>query len=96
MWMFPERWDSVGAGFSRLTRPVHPNDAAQARVFAQVMQAEITELEELIGVAQIRWSNRLEAGWGSSRTPEPVLRLREKRAEVQRLLDGLLARFALG
>jgi hypothetical protein len=51
-------------------------------VFAEVMLAEITELEEPIAVAQVRWSNRVQAGWGSSRTPEPVLRLREKRAEV--------------
>ena len=49
---------------------------------------------ELIAVAQVRWSNRVQAGWGRSRTPEPVLRLREKRAEVQRLLDGMVARFA--
>jgi hypothetical protein len=92
--MLLEKWDPVGTGFTRLTRAFHPNDAVQASVFAHVMRAEITELEELIAIAQVRWATRLDAGWGSSNTPEPVLRLREKRAEVQRLLDGRLARFA--
>lgn len=76
MGMLLENWASAGVGIGRLARPFHPNDAAQARVFAEVMLAEITELEELIAVAQVRWSNRVQAGWGSSRTPEPVLRLR--------------------
>ena len=93
--MLLEKWDPVGTGFTRLTRTFHPNDAAQANVFAAAMRSEISELEELIAIAQVRWANRLDAGWGSSRTPEPVLRLREKCAEIQRLLDGLLARFAL-
>jgi len=91
MEMLVEKWDPVGP----MTRTFHPNDAAQANVFAAAMRSEISELEELIAIAQVRWANRLDAGWGSSRTPEPVLRLREKRAEIQRLLDGLLARFAL-
>ena len=89
--MLLRKWDPVGP----MSRTFHPNDAAQAGVFAAAMRAEISELEELIAIAQARWSNRIDAGWGSSRTPEPVLRLREKRAEIQRLLDGLLARFAL-
>jgi len=88
--MLLEKWDPVGP----MSRTFHPNDAAQASVFAEVMRAEISELEELIAIAQVRWANRVDAGWGSSRTPEPVLRLREKRAEAQRLLDGLHARFA--
>jgi len=36
----------------------------------------------------------VDAGWGNARTPEPVLRLRAKRAEVQRFLDRLQSRFA--
>ncbi len=88
--MLLQKWDPVGP----MSRTFHPNDAAQAGVFVAAMRAEISELEELIAVAQVRWANRIDAGWGSSRTPEPVLRLREKRAEIQRLLDGLLARFA--
>ncbi|MCI4675163.1 hypothetical protein [Candidatus Mycolicibacterium alkanivorans] len=92
--MLLENWHPVGRRLNRLARPFHPNDAAQARVFAEVMRAEIAELEELIAMAQVRWANRLDAGRGSSRTPEPVLRLREKRNEVQRLLDGLQVRFA--
>ncbi len=28
------------------------------------MQAEIDDLEELIAVAQHRWTNRCDAGWG--------------------------------
>ncbi|BBX08885.1 hypothetical protein MAIC_36880 [Mycolicibacterium aichiense] len=75
------------------TRPFHPNDAAQARRFGQLMQDEIDELEELIAVAQHRWTSRCDAGWGAARTPEPVLRLREKLKEVRRLQEALLARF---
>jgi len=93
--MLAEKWNPAGTEFARLTRTFHPNDAAQANLFAAAMRSEISELEELIAVAQVRWANRRDAGWGSSRTPEPVVRLREKRAEIQRLLDGLLARFAL-
>ncbi|MCV7177012.1 hypothetical protein [Mycolicibacterium sphagni] len=78
-----------------LKRNSHPNDAAQARRFSELMQAEIDDLEELIAVAQLRWENRLDAGWGASRTPEPVLRLREKLREVQRLQDALQARFGV-
>jgi hypothetical protein len=71
----------------------HPNDAAQARLFSELMQAEIDDLEDLILVAERRWSSRLDAGWGAERTPEPVLRLREKLKEVQRLQKSLQARF---
>ena len=71
----------------------HPNDAAQARLFSELMQAEIDDVEDLIAVAERRWSNRLDAGWGAERTPEPVLRLREKLREVQRLQKSLQARF---
>jgi hypothetical protein len=76
-----------------LTRPFHPNDAAQARRFAELMQAEIDDLEDLIAVAQDRWTNRRDAGWGAARTPEPVLWLREKLKEVRRLQEALQARF---
>jgi hypothetical protein len=75
------------------TRPSHPNDAAQARRFAELLQAEIDDLEDLIAVAQERWTNRCDAGWGATRTPEPVLRLREKLKEVRRLQEALQSRF---
>ncbi|AQT79387.1 hypothetical protein B1R94_09095 [Mycolicibacterium litorale] len=79
----------------RGTGSFHPNDVAQARVFAELMRGEIADLEDLMGIAQDRWTGRRDAGWGSPRTPEPVLRLREKIKEVQRLLDSLSARFDL-
>lgn len=57
------------------------------------MQSEIKELEELIAMAQARWATRCDAGWGAARTPEPVLRLRDKLKEVRRLQEALQARF---
>ena len=78
-----------------LTRPVHPNDAAQARRFAELIQDEIDDLEDLIAVAQERWTSRCDAGWGAARTPEPVLRLREKLKEVRRLQEALQVRFGI-
>jgi hypothetical protein len=71
----------------------HPNDAAQARLFSELMQAEIEDLEDLIMVAERRWSSRLDAGWGAERTPESVLRLRDKLKEVRRLQAALESRF---
>ena len=76
-----------------LTRPYHPNDAAQARRLSELMKTEIDELEGLIAVAQDRWATRCDAGWGAVRTPEPVLRLREKLKEVRRLQEALQNRF---
>jgi hypothetical protein len=103
--MFLNDWNppmAVGGTISAPTRrrfaaaapPPHPNDAAQARVFAELMKAEIAELDHLIDIAAARWADRVDAGWGNARTPEPVLRLRAKRAEVQRFLDSLYSRFA--
>lgn len=85
----PRRRRSVAAA-----RSPHPNDTAQASVFVELMRAEIAELDNLIETASTRWAGRLDAGWGNARTPEPVLRLRAKRAEVQRFLDSLESRFA--
>lgn len=75
------------------TQPLHPNDAAQARLFSELIRAEIDDLEDLIIVAEGRWSSRLDAGWGAERTPEPVLRLRDKLKEVRRLQAALESRF---
>lgn len=63
-------------------------------MFAELMRAEIADLDRLIEIAQTRWADRVDAGWGTSRTPEPVLRLKTKRAEVERFLDRLQARFS--
>ena len=73
---------------------IRAGDAAQADVFSGLLRAEIADLAELITIAEARWMTRCDAGWGNPRTPEPVLRLREKMAEVQRLLDALRTRFA--
>ncbi|MGY4712863.1 hypothetical protein ACXDF8_25490 [Mycolicibacterium sp. CBM1] len=82
-------WVDDGSG----PGPIHPNDAAQARVFSQLIQAEIDDLQVLMAIAQHRWAGRREAGWGRTSTPEPVLRLREKIKELDRLRNRLEARF---
>ena len=76
------------------TRPAHPADVAQARMFDAIMQGEIAELEELVATMEKGWLRRCERGMdGENRPPESLVRLRGRVLEAQRLLDALRARF---
>ncbi|HVQ50459.1 MAG TPA: hypothetical protein VMS92_10485, partial [Mycobacterium sp.] len=44
------------------SRPAHPADIAQARMFDAVLQGEIAELEELVASMEQRWLRRCERG----------------------------------
>ncbi|WP_156752352.1 hypothetical protein [Mycobacterium sp. ACS1612] len=80
----PEAW----------TRPAHPADIAQARLFDAVLLGEIAELEELAASMEKRWLRRCERGIDDiSRPPENLARMRGRVAEAQQLLDALRDRF---
>jgi hypothetical protein len=76
------------------SRPAHPADIAQARMFDAVLQGEIAELEELVASMEKRWRRRCERGIDDGiRPPESILRMRGRVTEAQQLLDALRDRF---
>jgi hypothetical protein len=80
-----------GDGWSR---PAHPADIAQARMFDAVLLGEIAELEELVASMEKRWLRRCERGIDDeNRPPESIRRMRGRVAEAQQLLDALRSRF---
>jgi hypothetical protein len=78
------------------SRPAQAADVAQARLFEAILVGEIAELEELVAASETRWRRRCERGAERADSPpEPLVRLRGRVAEAQRLLDALRARFLL-
>jgi hypothetical protein len=76
------------------SRPAHPADIAQARMFDAVLQGEIAELEELAASMERKWLRRCERGIDdANRPPGSILRMRGRVSEAQRLLDALRDRF---
>ena len=75
-------------------RPAHPADAAQARMFDDILQGEIAELEQLAASMERRWLRRCERGIDDeNRPPEGLVRMRGRVLEARRLLDSLRDRF---
>jgi len=67
---------------------------AQARMFDDLLQGEIAELEQLVASMEQRWLRRCERGIDDeNRPPEGLVRMRGRVAEAQRLLDALRDRF---
>ena len=76
------------------SRPAHPADIAQARMFDAVLLGEIAELEELVASMEKRWLRRCERGIDDeNRPPESIRRMRGRVTEAQHLLDALRDRF---
>lgn len=76
------------------SRPVHPGDVAQARLFDSLLQGEIAELEELVASMEARWLRRCERGIDDeNRPPESLVKMRGRVAEAHKLLDALRNRF---
>jgi hypothetical protein len=71
--------------------PVQAGDAAQARLFSQLLRDEIATLQQLAASAEERWMgpDRRDSG----PTPEPVRRVRARIEDVWRLLQALGDRF---
>jgi hypothetical protein len=74
-------------------RPAQAADAAQARLFDEILQIEIAELDELAEAAKRRWLRRRERGTGADTPPVALVQLRDRAAEVRRLLHALRDRF---
>ncbi|MEZ0366327.1 hypothetical protein ACAG26_21875 [Mycobacterium sp. pUA109] len=70
-------------------RPVIAADAAQAKLFDELLQSEIAELEELARAAEARRSSRRDPG---AAVPAE---LRDRIAEARRLQAALRDRFPL-
>jgi hypothetical protein len=84
----------VGHGADAWSRPAHPADVAQARMFDVILQGEIAELEELVASMEKRWLRRCERGIDDeNRPPENLVRMRGRVFEAQQLLDALRDRF---
>lgn len=63
-------------------------------MFMVLLQQELDELEQLIGVAETRWLERCARREGEYRRPPDSLnRFRERLAEVQKLKQSLRTRF---
>ncbi len=79
-----------------LTRPAHTADTAQAQAFVHLLQREVVDLEQLIASAEARWLQRCERSHRVyHRTPDSLVRFRERLAEVQKLIENLRTRFLL-
>jgi hypothetical protein len=75
--------------------PVHPAEAAQARLFVAILRAEIEEFEALADATEARWKRRQQDGLDGDLPPEALTRLRLRIKEVQLMLDALRARFPM-
>jgi hypothetical protein len=76
------------------SQPAQAADVAQARLFEAILADEIAELEELVATSEARWLRRCKAGADRrDNPPEPLVRLRGRVAEAQRLLVALQTRF---
>jgi hypothetical protein len=79
---------------SPVSRPAHDADVAQARLFVQLLEREVDELEQLIDVAETRWLRRCARSESEyHRPPDSLSRFRQRLAEVQKLLENLRSRF---
>lgn len=68
-------------------------DVAQARLFDEILQHEVAELESMARSAELSWPQRRERGIGDVTLPEVLVRLGERVAEAHRLLAALRERF---
>lgn len=75
------------------TRPINDADLAQARVFEEILQQELAELEQLVAAAAARRANRIHRDGAALQPSDELVRLRGRLTEVQRLLGALRHRF---
>jgi hypothetical protein len=71
-------------------RQVNPADAAQARLFEAILQAEIAQLQQVVAVLN---SGCGDDSFSDGRPPETLSELRVRIEDVHRLLQRLRDRF---
>jgi hypothetical protein len=84
---------SIRSAAGHRERPVQTADVAQARLFDEILQGEIAELEEIAEAAERQWLQRRVRGAGEDSLPDSLVRLGERVAEAHRLLNALRERF---
>ncbi|MGH3957879.1 hypothetical protein [Mycobacterium sp.] len=74
-----------------LAHPLNPAEVAQARLFEEILRAEIARLEQLATSMENRWLDRRDRDDG--RRPQDLVDLRTRIDEARHLLDTLQGRF---
>lgn len=67
-------------------------DRAQAKHFANILRRELNELNEKVVAAEVEWHLRCESE-GYVDPPKRLVLIRERTAELERMLKALSARF---
>jgi hypothetical protein len=80
------------------TRRRHPGaaDAAQARLFAALLETEIAELSAYAVAAEEKWKRNHPDEGRDAKRPDGLARQHARVDEARRLLAALHERFALG
>jgi hypothetical protein len=83
--------DDIGAPVS--TRPPHVADVAQARVFEDLLEAELADLQANISALHDRWQRHAGSKRDDRHQPNSLVRHGELLSELHCLLAALRARF---
>jgi hypothetical protein len=67
-------------------------DRAQAKRFADILRRELNEVNEKVVAAEVEWHLRCEAE-GYIDPPKRLVLIRERVADLERMLNALGARF---
>jgi hypothetical protein len=67
-------------------------DRAQAKRFADILRRELNEVNEKVVAAEVEWHLRCEAE-GYTDPPKRLVLIRERVADLERMLNALGARF---
>lgn len=82
------------AGAEGDARPPHVADVAQARVFEDLLEAQLTELQAAFNALHDRWQRHsAKKRSGQPESSESLVRHREQLSELRCLLAALRARF---
>jgi hypothetical protein len=72
--------------------PTQSSERAQARLFAEILRRQVTEMNKNVAKAETQWQRRCEAQ-GQLDPPERLVIVRERIEKVEKMLEALDARF---